>query len=171
MLRHTDQKQININHVALGGIPTKKPNMKKMILTLAIAVMTLSSFAGEVGVNKKVLEAFKNEFVSAKDVSWSAGNNYFRATFTYNEKYVFAYYNFNGELLGVTRYISPADLPISLQQELKKDYSGYWISDLFEVARNDESGYYITLENGDSKLVLKASDMYGWSPYQKSKKA
>jgi hypothetical protein len=145
--------------------------MKKMMMTLAIAVMTMSSFASEGLVNQRVLDAFKTEFTTAKEVSWTAGENYYRATFTYNEKHVFAYYNTDGELLGVTRYLSPADLPISLQQELKKEYSGYWISDLFEVARNDESGYYVTLENGESKMVLKASDIYGWSPYQKYKKA
>ena len=145
--------------------------MKKMMMTLAIAVMTMSSFASEGLVNQRVLDAFKTEFTTAKEVSWTAGENYYRATFTYNEKHVFAYYNMDGELLGVTRYLSPADLPISLQQELKKEYSGYWISDLFEVARNDESGYYVTLENGESKMVLKASDIYGWSPYQKYKKA
>jgi hypothetical protein len=145
--------------------------MKKMMMTLAIAVMTLSSFASEGLVNQRVLDAFKSEFATAKEVTWAAGDNYYRATFTYNEKHVFAYYNLEGDLLGVTRYLSPADLPISLQQSLKKDYSGYWISDLFEVARNDESGYYITLENGDSKVILKAADIYGWSPYQKFKKA
>lgn len=145
--------------------------MKRIMMTLAILVVTFSSFASEGLVNQKVLNAFKSEFTTAKEVTWSAGENYYRATFTYNEKHVFAYYSTDGDLLGVTRYISPADLPISLQQSLKKDYSNYWISDLFEVARNEESGYYITLENGDAKVVLKASDIYGWTPYQKFKKA
>ncbi len=144
--------------------------MKKMILTLAIAVSTLSAFAGEENVNQKVLDAFKTEFSTAKEVAWSAGNNYYKATFTYNGKHVFAYYKENGELLGLTRYLSPADLPISLQRSLKNDYEDYWISDLFEVVKNEESGYYITLENADTKLVLKAGDIYGWSVYQKNKK-
>jgi hypothetical protein len=155
----------------LADITNKNLEMKKMILTLAIVVSTFSAFAGGGLVNQKVLDAFKSEFNSAKEVEWAAGDNYYKATFTFNEKHVFAYYNMEGELLGVTRYISPADLPISLQQSLKKDYTGYWVSDLFEVARNDESGYYITLENADSKIVLKAADIYGWSPYQKVKKA
>lgn len=145
--------------------------MKKMIMTLAIVVSTISAFAGGGQVSQKVLDAFRLEFNTAKEVEWATGGNYYKATFTYNENHVFAYYSLEGELLGVTRYISPADLPISLQQSLKKDYAGYWISDLFEVARNDESGYYITLENADAKVVLKASDIYGWSPYQKVKKA
>jgi len=144
--------------------------MKKMILTLAIAVSTLSAFAGEGDVNQKVLDAFKTEFSTAKEVEWSTGQNYYRATFIYNDKYVFAYYNVNGELLGLTRHISPADLPISLQKNLKRDYKGYWVSDLFEVAKNDESGYYITLENADTRLILKTSDIYVWSVYQKIKK-
>jgi CRISPR/Cas system-associated exonuclease Cas4 (RecB family) len=145
--------------------------MKKMILTLAIAVSTLSAFAGEGNVNQKVLDAFNTEFSTAKEVEWTAGNNYYRATFTYMEKHVFAYYNLDGTLLGMTRYISPADLPMSLQNNLKKNYDGYWVSDLFEVVKNDEAGYYITLENADTKLVLKAADIYGWSVFSKTKKS
>ena len=49
------------------------------------------------------------------------------------------------ELMGLTRYISSLDLPISLQAGLKKDYSNYWISDLFEVSNSEGTGYYITL--------------------------
>jgi hypothetical protein len=156
--------------------------MKKMILTLAIAVCTLSAFAGntfgnpmaaagEEHVNQKVLDAFKTEFSTAKEVEWTVGSNYYMATFTFNEKYVFAYYDKDGELLGLTRYLSPLDLPIALQSNLKKKYADYWISDLFEVAKNDGTAYYITLENADTKIVLKAAGSNDWSVYQKIKKS
>jgi hypothetical protein len=145
--------------------------MKKMIMTLAIAVSTLSAFAGEENVDPKVLNAFKAEFKTAKQVEWTAGNNYYRATFTYNDKHVFAFYNSEGELLGLTRYISLADLPLMLQGNLKKKYSDYWISDLFEVAKNEGTTYYITLENADTKIVLKASDGNDWNMYQRIKKS
>ena len=49
--------------------------MKKMIVTLAIAISTLSAFANDENVNQKVLDAFKTEFTTAKDVEWSAGSN------------------------------------------------------------------------------------------------
>ncbi len=87
--------------------------MKKMIMTLAIAVSTLSVFAGEELVNAKVLDAFRKEFKTAKEVEWEAADNYYKATFSYNDKYVFAYYNYDGELLGLTRYISSVDLPLN----------------------------------------------------------
>ena len=145
--------------------------MKKIILTLAIAVSTLSAFAGEDNVSPKVLDAFKTEFTTAKEVEWTAGSNYYKATFTYNGKHVFAFYNTDGELLGLTRYLSPVDLPIGLQTNLKKNYSKYWVSDLFEVAKNNGTSYYITLENADTKIVLNAADGNDWSVYQKSRKA
>jgi hypothetical protein len=143
--------------------------MKRIVLTLAIAVSTLSAFAGE-EVSPKVLNAFNNEFKTAKDVEWTIGTDYYRATFTYNEKHVFAYYNVNGELMGLTRYIIPADLPMLLQAELKSKYNEYWISDLFEVANSEGTAWYVTLEDADSKLVLKAIDAKSWNSYRKIKK-
>jgi hypothetical protein len=58
-----------------------------------------------------------------------------------------------------------------LQGNLKKDYSDYWISDLFEVANNEGTSYYVTLENADTKMVLKASDGKSWRSYSKVKKS
>lgn len=142
-----------------------------MILTLAIAVSTFSAFAGEENVNQKVLNAFKKEFNTAREVEWTTGSNYYKATFVYNEKHVFAYYNENGELLGLTRYLSPVDLPMNLQKNLKNDFKEYWISDLFEIAKNDGTAYFLTLENADTKIVLKSTDSSNWSVYSKVKKA
>ena len=141
-----------------------------MILTLAIAVSTFSAFAGEEKVNQKVLNAFKKEFNTAREVEWTTGSNYYKATFVYNEKHVFAYYNENGELLGLTRYLSPVDLPMNLQKNLKNDFKEYWISDLFEIAKNDGTAYLLTLENADTKIVLKSTDSSNWSVYSKVKK-
>ncbi len=142
-----------------------------MMLTLAIAFSTLSAFAGEEEVSPKVLNAFNNEFKTAKEVEWTVGTNYYRATFTYNDKHVYAYYDVNGELLGLSRYVSPADLPLSLQGTLRNNYGAYWVSDLFEVANSEGTTYYATVENAETKLVLKASDGKNWNTYYKSKKA
>lgn len=145
--------------------------MKKIIMILAVLISTASAFAGEENVATKVLNAFKTEFNTAKEVEWTVGSNYYKAAFVYNEKHVFAYYNEEGELLGLTRYLSSDDLPLNLQKNLKKSYSKYWISDLFEVAKSDGTAYYITLEDADTKIVLKASAESDWSVYQKTRKA
>jgi hypothetical protein len=144
--------------------------MKKMILTLAIIVSTFSAFAGEVKVSEKVLNNFNAEFSAAKEVEWTVANNYYMASFVYNEQYVFAYYNIEGELIGMTRNILQSDLPLTLQKDLKVGYTNYWISDLFEVSKKDGTSYYITLENAETKLVLKSSGG-SWNNYKKIKKS
>ena len=103
--------------------------MKKMLFTLVIAVSALSAFAVEVKVTSTVLNVFKNEFTAAKEVEWTAGTNYYKATFKYNNMYVFAFYSTEGELPGLTHYLSPVDLPMSLQNNILKEYKDYWISD------------------------------------------
>jgi uncharacterized protein YaeQ len=144
--------------------------MKKMMLTLAIAISSLCSFASEENVAPNVLDAFRNEFRTAKEVSWTTGTTYYKAAFTYNNKHVFAYYSFDGDLMALTRYLSSDDLPMALLNNLHKNYSQYWISDLFEIAKPDGTQYYVTLEDADSKIVLKSSGNT-WSVHKKEKKA
>ena len=143
--------------------------MKKMIMTLAIALSSLAVFAGEENVSQKVLDAFKNEFSIAQQVEWTVGDSYYKAAFVYNNQHVFAFYDMDGELIGLTRYMSSVDLPINLQLSMKKG-NGYWISDLFEVAKNESTTYYVTLETADTKIVLKSADGNSWENYQKTKK-
>ena len=147
--------------------------MKKIMMMLAL-VLTLSTsfaFTGEEAVNKQALASFKTEFAGATDAAWTVGNSYYQVAFTMNDQKLFAYYNTQGEFLAVTRYISSFQLPLNLQTSLKKSYSNYWISDLFEVARSSGTDYYVTFENADTKIVLRSADGSSWSLYQKSKKA
>jgi hypothetical protein len=124
--------------------------MKKIIVTLVIAVSSFSAaFAG-------------NSFGKPTAAEGEEVNN---------DQHVSAYYNMDGELMGLTRYISPADLPLALQSDLKKNHCDYWISDLFEVANESGTAYYITLEDADTSIVLKATDGKSWKNYKKVKKA
>lgn len=149
--------------------------MKKMMLTLAIALVSFvgTAFAKPTDetVNQKVLDAFKTEFASAQNVEWVSGSNYYRAAFVYNDKHVFAYYNTDGEFLGMTRYISSVDLPLSLQISLQKNAAGYWITDLFEVSKYDTTSYYITLENAGNIVVMRSVNGSAWEEFKTVKKA
>jgi hypothetical protein len=57
-----------------------------------------------------------------------------------------------------------------LTAELKKNYEGYWITDLFEIATDSQTSYYVTLENADHKIVLESVGVQGWQSYKKEKK-
>jgi hypothetical protein len=148
--------------------------MKKTILALAVMLTTglTSAFAnrGE-DINQGVIASFKTEFVAAKNVSWQQEKEYSKATFTLNDQIMYAYYsNETTELLAVVRNMLSSQLPINLLTSLKKDYSDHWISGLFEVARQDHTSYYVTLESSDETLVLKSTGTNEWSVYKKTKK-
>jgi hypothetical protein len=153
--------------------PHKNLVMKKSILTWALILMVSvsTSFAhGIEGVSEKIMNSFKKEFVDAKDVQWESTKDFAKATFSLHGQVMFAYYNGEGGLLAVTRNIVASQLPINLLAEVKKNYGEYWISDLFEMSSNNETDYYITIENGDQKIVLKSSDSRNWDVYKKEKK-
>ena len=145
--------------------------MKKLLLVLGlVATMGVCSAYPSERVSQKVLTSFKTEFTKAQNVEWETGNNYFRASFTMNEQRIFAYYNVNGELLSIARYISSIQLPVNLFTDIKNNYSKYWISDLFEVSNSEGLHYYVTLETADSKLVMHSGNGGSWSTYSKNKK-
>src|SRR5262245_58337268 len=121
--------------------------MKKIVFVfgLLLAAAVSNAYPSE-KVSPKVLASFKAEFTNATEVQWETGNNYFRASFTMNEQRVFAFYDLDGQLLSISRYISSFQLPVTLFSNLKNQYSDYWISDLFEVSNSEGLHYYVTLE-------------------------
>lgn len=148
--------------------------MKRLVLTLTIALslISFSSFAKDgITVNQAVLESFKSSFKNATEVNWTVAESYFKADFAMNGQYVAAYYDTYGKMIAMTRNISSLQLPIFLQASLKNNYENYWISDLFEVANEDGTTYYITIENADTKIVLKSSSSSDWSTYKKIRKS
>jgi hypothetical protein len=148
--------------------------MKKRILLLSIVLVSFTAFsfaADAPAISKNVISSFNKQFSNAHDIQWDNHAKYVRAQFTMNDIVLFAYFNDNGELLAITRFISPNQLPLKLMSSLKKDFTGYWISDLFEIQTESGTSYYVTLENADQITVLKSESTMGWNTYQKEKRA
>ena len=144
--------------------------MKKVLMTLAIAISSIVAFAGEENVSKDVLNSFNREFNGAKEVRWTTGSDFYKAVFVLNDQYITAFYNKDGEFLGMTRNISSLNLPMKLQSKIRTDYAEFWITDLFELSDNDGTHYYSTVENADSKVLLKSSDNTDWNIFKKMSK-
>lgn len=147
---------------------------KQIILSIATMLMIgISAFAGvsdEVKVNHQAQESFKRDFTNARNISWEQKQDYVKVTFSLNEQVLFAYYSYNGELQAVVRNIVSDQLPINLLTDLKKDYTDFWITDLFEIASDDQTTYYVTLENANKKIVLKSESASSWNVFSKTKK-
>jgi hypothetical protein len=147
--------------------------MKKKILFLSIALISFTAFgfaADAPSISKNVMSSFNREFSNARDIQWENKADFLKAQFTINEKVLFAYFNKSGELIAVTRFISPKELPAQLLTSLKKEFSGYWISDLFEIQTESGTDHYATLENADHIMVLKSESNGNWIIFQTENK-
>ena len=144
----------------------------KILIGVFIFITGISSaFANDnEEVNGNIVKSFNKEFAGAQNVQWVTTKDFVKVTFTLNDQVVYAYYGQDGSLLGVTRNILPGQLPINLLTDFKKNYSRYWISDLFEMAGNGQNVYYLTLEDSDHKIVLKSNGSNSWEVYRKEKK-
>lgn len=147
--------------------------MKKRILLLSIVLVSLTAFsyaADAPAISKNVISSFNRQFTNAHDVKWENRSNFIKAQFTINDKVLFAYFNNSGELIAVTRFIAPDQLPLELLASLKKTYNNCWVSDLFEIQTEAGTAYYATLENADQTIVLKSEGISGWQTFQKERK-
>lgn len=142
--------------------------MKKLVVLMVILFNTQLLFANDAPVaGSSVLKSFSKDFNKASEVKWQHSETYDEASFLLDSRIMNAYYTPDGELIAVIRNIISEELPLKLLLDLKKNYSGLWISGLVEVVSGSDDQYYITLENADEKLILKAKPNKSWKLYKK----
>ena len=147
--------------------------MKKKITGLFIMAMLLMNvgFANTTNeVITTVQQAFNKEFGNATASNWSKKGDWYKASFSLNGQAMEAYFTEAGALIGVGRNLLSSQLPLSLQLSFKKDYTDYWITNVFEFANENGSTYYLELENADKKILLKSNDFSNWVVQNKTKK-
>ena len=149
--------------------------MKKIILIMSVVMVSMftQAFADkgkEKEVSQQATASFTKDFTAATGVNWEQYKNYVKVTFTLNGQIMFAYYNNeSGHLMAVARNILSDQLPINLMTSFKKDYSAYWISDLFEMASEGQTSYYATLHNANETVILKSAGAE-WNVYKTERK-
>lgn len=142
---------------------------------LFILLTVLSSYFAQAAntpaeVAPAALKSFERTFAGAREVSWSVTDELYRVNFQVAGQYASAYYNNTGDLVVVTRNISPLQLPVMLLSSVKKDFAQQWISELIEVSDESGTNYYVTLEDANQKTTLKSDGYSRWIRYQKSEK-
>lgn len=150
--------------------------MKRTITTFALAAILLltagvgTSFARNTNNGGDNVNAyFHKDFQQAELIDTKTNSDYTRFTFSMSGMILNAYYSNKGELLAVTHNITSTQLPMTLLMQIKRNYSNFWISDLFELNSEGESNYYITLENSDKKITLRSSENE-WNIFSRSTK-
>ena len=136
--------------------------MKKLFIAALIVVATGSSVFALDGkrINNNVKNNFEVQFSDAENVSWSTTENYFKASFTLEDKNIEAFFTKDGELIGTSHHIELKKLPSRAVKKIKNEYASYKITDSIEFEHDGDTNFYVSLEEGNKKQILQVT-LYG----------
>jgi hypothetical protein len=148
--------------------------MKKVFVTMAIACFGVTAFAAQGDPqNEKALRTFQQLFATATAVDWKQveGADLTQASFAYNGEQIKAFFDSDGQMVAAARYISPKQLPLSINRQLAQQYAGYAVQpNVIEYESDGLTTYYITLAGEKQDMVVKADTDGTLSVYKKAKK-
>jgi hypothetical protein len=167
--KQTKQTNQQINPIHQTIKPKYMSLAIKTFALVALLFTATSTFATTPAddSNNTVTVAFHKDFKKAELIATETRPNFSKLTFRLNGVILYAFYSDAGQLLAVTRNITSNQLPLQLLLEVKKDYSDFWITDLFEITSDGATNYYITVENANSRVTLRSNGADNWELYKK----
>ncbi len=138
--------------------------MKKQILLIAALASFGYTQAQNIPQNQVpsvVLSSFNTSFPKAQDVEWEMENGLYNVEFEtgWNIDHD-VWYNDTGKMVKHKEDISPKDLPKSVNQTIKKEFSQYSIDDLKRITEGSKVVYKMEFESlmgQDWKVVIDAN--------------
>lgn len=149
--------------------------MKKLFISLAMLISVIS-YAATPGSGEKVSRqlqaALEKEFAGAQYIVWQAlkDHDIYHAKFIYNNEQVNAFFEQDGKLLAIGRFIAPANLPLAILKNISNKYPDLELLDAIEYTKEGETSYLITLQNEKVRTVVQAYSSGNLYLFKKEKK-
>jgi hypothetical protein len=121
-------------------------------------------------INPASKASFAKEFgTQAKNVAWKLTDYYDEATFEKGGKWMTAYYDEDGSLVGTTNHASVKDIPVVAQNYIQKHYMKAVVKDviffddneynetdmfLYGLQFDDADNYFVELTQGKKQFVV-----------------
>lgn len=142
--------------------------MRVLLLAGALLLAAITNtFANDVNATHAVRQSFVQNFPEAADVQWSMVEQLYRADFTVDGEKRSAFFSANdGTLVATSRYMTAAQLPRTLQNNLKSYTASFTLTEVFEVQNDDGANYYATVQKAGETLILKSAGKK-WDVYKK----
>ncbi|MEO7984662.1 MAG: hypothetical protein ABI688_11335 [Bacteroidota bacterium] len=134
--------------------------MKKVMYLLTLLAGLSAAASNPPEISEKVINAFKQTFTGAEEVSWNETGSNCQADFKMSEIRVSAIYDNDGNLLKTTRYYDEKTLPSIVLAKVKMKYPGKLIFGVTEITTTEDVVYHIVLRDDKNWYWIK-SDAYG----------
>ncbi len=144
--------------------------MKKIILATAISVaFSIAAFAGEKDNDPQLLKDLTTTLRSSIQVHWTSKAEYTKATFNFNDKTAFAFYDPNdNELIGFGIQSDKTDLPQVISDAIKNKFGDWAVIDAMTfIDTQGYINYFVQVEKNNKNFALKISPAGHVSVYGK----
>ncbi|SRR6266498_2157610 len=134
--------------------------MKKIILATAVSVaFSIASFAGEKNIDPKLLKDLTTTLRNSMQVHWTSKAEYSKATFSFNDKTAFAFYDQNdNELIGFGIQSDKTDLPQVISDAIKNKYGDWAVVDAMTfIDTQGYINYFVQVEKNNKSFALKVT--------------
>jgi hypothetical protein len=137
--------------------------MKQFILSLAAAVLfTAHSFAVNTeSVTPAVRLHFEKEFGKQTKVTWSKKDAIYTASFEQYGKTVHAFYDQEGEFIGLGQYSSIKQIPLGVERILEERFPGSIVHQAYEFSPENGGIVYGFLISDQRKIRVVRIGSYG----------
>ena len=107
-------------------------------------------------VSSLIINSFNQQFESAGNVTWRENQGFYFGYFLQDSKEVMAAFTRDGELVAIGKSKTLSELPAKAVEKVKSRFADYTINnDASEIDMNDETAYYVTIENKTYQKLLK----------------
>jgi hypothetical protein len=142
--------------------------MKKLFITAAIATLfSVAAFADngkqngdEENVSYNALSDFKSDFKDADNTVWSITESFQKVHFTERNKIYTAFYNLDGDYLGLTENVNYNRIALPARKEIADEYKDYKVMDVIKYNTNttkEPTAYFVDLQKNNREILLKVS--------------
>ena len=107
--------------------------MKKIMLTIAIAMFASFGFAQKNDIPANVKTRFQNLYPDVKKVKWENGNGHFEAEFEIAESDYSVLFDVSGNLIETEIEIKVADLPATAKAYISSNYPSQKIKEASKI--------------------------------------
>jgi hypothetical protein len=149
--------------------------MKKFFVSL-LMLISVFSYAITPGsgekVSPKLQAALEKEFTGAQFVVWESlkDQQIYHAKFVYNNERINAFFEQDGSLLAIGRYVTPGALPLTIIKSVNNKYGDFQMKDAIEYSKSGETSYLLSLENEKVSMVVEAYSSGNLYIFKKEKK-
>lgn len=147
--------------------------MKKLLFIAAATLVSLTSFATPkpgADVHVKAVKHFEVNFKHANAIEWKTTKEFTKATFLLDGEKCNAFYDAEGNALGMSKAVSSRTLPKNAMKTIEKKYKDYAMIEAIEFQNDSERCYYVSMDNEKKTDVLKVTFDGSVSVFKSTKK-